>query len=380
MFLFWLPPLAFTLFIYTTLSSVPKVWEMAFSKFGRPAIKVSIEITVALLFFAVLVYLVFFVKNHRTSRILWLFAIGFVYAYLISTIEIVVEQVHLLEYGILGGLYLLPWQRILKDKTAYFAAWTFTFSAGIIDELSQYYSPTRVGTVPDICLNGYASALALLLVAKVFSRVRFDRPVTSRNIRIVSGVFVFNLLLLGAFISIVTDYGFLHKDPQIGAFYSHFTVEGLKKADRLETAKNIAAVKDLYPVKMHTYLKDQGHLNKFYAEILVHLFRRDRYVEKGDLWVAYKENLVLDAYFTETIRGSGFAWPPEKIKQIESELKIAPDRFYESPVAKDDVIVMFGPATLWGFILPLICILSALAVGGGDAILLRLKWATNEAG
>ena len=131
---------------------------------------------------------------------------------------------------------------------------------------------------------------------------------------------------------------------------------------------------------MHTYLKNESQLNKFYAEILVHLFRRDRYMEKGDLWVAYKENLILDAYFTETIRGSGFAWPPEKTKQVESELKIAPGKFYESPVARDDVIVMFGPATLWGFILLLVCILSALSAGGGDAILLKFKWATNEAG
>lgn len=370
MLLSWFPPLAFTLFIYSTLSSVPKLWGMIFSKFSRSAIMGTIEILLAGLFLSAIAYLVFRVKTGRTAKILWLFGVGFVYAGFILSIEIVVEQVHLVEYGVLAGLYLSPFRKLLKDQTAFYAAWLVTFSAGIVDELIQYYSPVRVGTVPDICLNGYTAALALLLLAKVFCRDGGNPPVSFRNVRIVCGIFALNLLLLGTFVSIVTDYGFLHKDPKIGAFYSRFPVEELKRKDRL--GKHIAAIKDLYPVKMHTYLKDESAMDKFSAEVLVHLFRRDRYVEKGDLWVAYKENLILENYFTESIKGSGFGWPPERVKQVEAELKVPADKFYESPVARDDVIVAFGPVTLWGGISFLVGALTTIILGGGRKMFPKL--------
>ena len=180
-------------------------------------------------------------------------------------------------------------------------------------------------------------------------------PVSPRCIRISGCLSVFFLLVLGSFVTTVTDPGYRHIHQEIGAFYSRFSIEELERKNSQEGDKYATITQDLYPVKIHTYLKDEKAVDKYAMEILVHLFRRDEHERKGNFLVAAKENSILNAYFGNTISRAGHAWPPEKESALLQKIKPEKNTFYESPVSRDEILVSFSHRTLWGIIGLLIC-------------------------
>jgi hypothetical protein len=75
----------------------------------------------------------------------------------------------------------------------------------------------------------------------------------------------------------------------------------------------------------------------------IHIFRRDRKAEEATkakkemaarelLFIAYKENLILEKYFGQTLEKSTYSWAEDKRKQIEAAIdRIRP---YQSPVSR----------------------------------------------
>jgi hypothetical protein len=74
----------------------------------------------------------------------------------------------------------------------------------------------------------------------------------------------------------------------------------------------------------------------------VHLFRRDRWLREGRaagsakagknaLFVAYKENLILEKYFGQTLEKSSYKWEAEEKGDLAG--LIGQDRAYRSPVS-----------------------------------------------
>jgi VanZ family protein len=338
----WIPGISFTLFIYATLSLIPQLWETANKKFGPDTVRGFSGMLFAFLFCLGTAYTLLRSKERRWPRTLWFLSIAAVYYFLLSAIELTSERVHLLEYGVLAWLYSTPLVKTVGDKTVPYIAGVLAFTAGVGDEWIQYLLPNRVGSVTDTYLNAISAGLGLLLAFRVF-RTKPLPGVTVRGIRWASITSIIALATFAAFLSVATDFGLRHRDPQIGSFYSHFTLEELRRIDSTETAKYAALVKDLYPVKMHTYLKDEARVDKFAGEFLVHLFRRDRYEEKKSFWVAWKENRILARHFPRVLAGSGYAWPEEKNRLIQAAMEKKETDFYESPVAKGDLIVSLTP-------------------------------------
>ena len=55
--------------------------------------------------------------------------------------------------------------------------------------------------------------------------------------------------------------------------------------------------------------------------------------KRREFWtVAFKENMILERYFGETLRGSGYRWSEERKREIEEWADLGGD--YESPVSK----------------------------------------------
>lgn len=373
MLLSWLAPFAFTVLIFFPLfSGYRPLFQHDLS-----VIKVYIGIFLSILYLSVAFYLFFWGKSDKTARLIWFSVVLFCYGYLIYIIEILVEQVHLIEYGIVTWLYYLSLRKNIKDKMVYYVVWLLIFFLGIVDEWIQFYLPARVGELWDIYLNGASAGLAIVLIAKVFSTGHTGPPVSFQNVRISCALSVFFLLSLGIFVSTVTDWGFRHKDPEFGTFYSHFTLEELREKDKRESIKYAAMIKEFFPEKAQYYLINQRAQDKFKAEILARLFRRERYENKGNYWVAFKENQILSNYFNESIIQSGYGWSKEKVSIIKQNMQTPLDKFYESPVSKGELIVAFGPATLWSSIFFMICGFIWIMSKGGEKQLVAIgfiKW------
>ncbi len=351
----WFPPLVFTLCLFLTLSPVRNFWDFVSAYFSLSSIRNFTEILLAIFFLAAALYFFFAIKKGKTRRLLWLFAAALGYSFIFYSNENTIEIAHIAEYGVLTWLYCLPLKKSIKDKTIFPVLWLIGLSVGICDELIQFYLPTRVGDLPDIYLNAASSGLATILFAKVLYPCHAEGPVSLKNVRITCSISIFLLILSGVSISIITDWGFCHEDPQIGVFYSRFPLKDLKEKDLKEAKKYSKAIKELYPSNLMDFLKNQSSFDKFQMEALIHLLQRDRYESRKEYWMAYKENQILDRYFTETIVGSGYNWSEEKVFQVKEKIQGTRKEFYESPVSKNEIIVSFGPKRMWGGIIFLIC-------------------------
>jgi hypothetical protein len=90
-------------------------------------------------------------------------------------------------------------------------------------------------------------------------------------------------------------------------------------------------------------------------ELRVHIFRRDEYFNKGkstsnlnekkELYlIAYKENLILESYFSHSIEKSVYRWNKEIFKELEAFAEKS--RPYESPVSAN-LFTSFSEKSAW---------------------------------
>ena len=93
----------------------------------------------------------------------------------------------------------------------------------------------------------------------------------------------------------------------------------------------------------------------FMHELRVHIFRRDKYYDKGksalnlndkkeSYFIAYKENLILEKYFSHSIERSVYHWNKDFLQ--ESEVSVNKSKPYESPVSAN-LFTSFSEKTMW---------------------------------
>jgi hypothetical protein len=156
---------------------------------------------------------------------------------------------------------------------------------------------------------------------------------------------------------------FKHRDPEIGVFLSRLSLEDLEKMDE-ERAEEYGAIFTEWSSKKfgEFLLNFPGYARPFLYEMRVHIFRRNRrfsLAKKADnkkerdenMFIAYKENLILEKYFGKTLQKSPYRWQNERSLQIEKEIDTT--RFYKSPVGAIAQIPLEEKA-LWGIILLII--------------------------
>ena len=182
----------------------------------------------------------------------------------------------------------------------------------------------------------------------------------------------------------MSETGYKHRDPEIGVFYSRFTKEGLRGVDGEKNVAYARVLGENRDLEYGEFLRKYNPVTApFLYEMRIRLFRRERYEERGErsevrgqrsevrgqraevggqrsegrgrrsegggervgFWtVAYRENQILERYFGETLRGSGYRWSEERKREIGEWADLGGG--YESPVSKQ-LFVRFTEREVW---------------------------------
>jgi len=237
---------------------------------------------------------------------------------------------------------------------------------GIFDEIFQWIIKNRIWDFRDVGLNALSSGLFQAAVWLGIKPIAISQKIRPRSLRIVSIYFAANILLLGLcfsntpqrvqsyanalpFLSFLqqeeamNQFNLKHMDPEIGTFYSRLTINELLSIDR-KNAKDYGQLLHEWKDRDYDeYLRAHpGFLVPLLHEIRIHIFRRDTRYERAfqsedeeekreNLFIAFKENEILEKYFGHTMKESPYMWSEEFSAQIESQ--IDEDVSYESPVS-----------------------------------------------
>ena len=165
----------FGLFIIVSAAFMGQVGSFISGKLGKP----YFEMLIGILFLLSVAGLILYLKKFGLGKIkfaifLAVFMAGFLFAW---HLDILVERIHLLEYGLLGWLAIRDTLGEEKKiiKASIFSA-LFILVVSIVDETFQWWLPYRVGDVRDVVFNEvgglWGMSLFLISVANWRTRVR----------------------------------------------------------------------------------------------------------------------------------------------------------------------------------------------------------------
>lgn len=352
---------------------------------------------------------VYQVRRTRIERagLLWLLLVAAVYVlYTIFLRGAKIEALHFILYGVLGLLLYRALTHRVRDLGIYFAAAILGAIVGTLDEALQWVTPKRWWGLQDIWIDFVGAALMQVAIAMGLRPTIISRRLSAASIRLVSRLAAVALLLLGvsalntppriawyssqipvlAFLqtneSVMLEYGYRYEDPETGVFRSRLRLEDLRRADHEraeEGGRILAQYKDRERygefLELYTPVSDP-----FLHEARVHLFRRDRFLERAEgigeteadtrappehedefqeqMTVAYRENQILERYFTGVLRESGLAWSAETLARVQAE--VLPDYEYDSWVSRK---VITGISEGQVLLLFVAAIVGVLAIG-----------------
>ncbi len=381
--IFMIVPIARTIRNYVEAN-----WNVSF--FGYMVLFV---ITAAFLFSLYVLW--FRMKIRAFSNYFWLAAVALVYIfYTFKLWKRPEEAVHFLEYGLLGFLLFRALRHHIHDKSIYLIAFLVGALVGITDESIQWMVPRRIWDFRDLGLNALSVGLFQVAIWKGIRPKQMGSRMQSRSIRIFSYLLALYLTLFGLCFSNTPDrvhrytrlmpfLSFLqkeepmnerkykHKDHEIGVFLSRLEIGELNKIDKERAKEYSRILKEWESKKYQDFLNYfPGYARPFLYEMRVHIFRRnrkfwqanrtkDQKIRKENLFIAYKENLILEKYFGNTLRASPYVWPKKRIERIGREIDLA--QFYKSPVSAASPVPL-KEKSLWGVILLIIIALIFLNI------------------
>jgi len=220
----------------------------------------------------------------------------------------VVETFHFVEYGCLTLLFYLAC-RPFDDGSLFVLPVMASLLVAILDEWFQWFVPLRVGELRDVLLDGAAVGCGLLFSLGVQPPTRFSlalRPGSLRRVTVAVGL---ASLAFGGFFQTV-HLG--HEVAGLGSdtFRSRYSREELEAADRDRSKR----WREQPPLVQRPFSREDQYL----SEALWHAQRRNRAWGSGDLFVAWRENVILETFFAPVLDNptyasqTGLRWPPEQ--------------------------------------------------------------------
>lgn len=388
---FWVALCTFAIFLIVPLARTIQSFVQA--RWGRSLFGYTVLVAAGGTFLVLIYYLYFKLNIRSPLNYIWLTIITGLYIYFtIKLWKVPVEAIHFLEYGLLGFFLFRAFRFTIKDKSIYLSAFLFGSFVGILDEILQWMVPLRYWDIRDVGLNCLSAALFQIALWKGISPKIISQKINPKSAKILSILLGMNLVLLGLCVSntpkrvssytklfpalsflekeeSMSEFKLKHRDPEAGNFYSRLSLEELEKEDRENSDKNAQILKDSKDKDYGEFLRNfPGSIFPFLHEFRVHLFRRDKKFEealKTDgaeekrkfFFIAYKENLILEKYFGQTVRKSSYKWSEEKINQTET--LINKNEPYTSPVSAS----LFSPShekIIWMTILIILVLLAIL--------------------
>ncbi len=292
----------------------------------------------------------------------------FLYAAL-DMMETPAEAVHFVEYGVLGLLVFRALAFRARDPLVYVNAALICALVSVVDEAAQWLTPGRFWDLRDLAHNSLASVLALAALAGGFRPAYIRPPIAPSSARLAAALTAALALSLGlcaantpaaaarwaervpaiAFLldneHAMSEYGYRFDDPDIGRFYSRFDAETIRAIDRVR-AEEVGPILRRYSTEdtFTNFLRRYTPARDAFAhEAMVRLNRRNHYF--GVLpkyrfephWyafhatVAWRENQILERYFSNTLDAAGERWTDELKEALAEHVQ---DRHYVSPAGK----------------------------------------------
>jgi len=350
--LWWVATGLWIAIIFVTLRYVPVWRDFITDRFTETPIVVLVIVILLAVFGATIVHMV----RHKSliRDYLFLAVICAAYAYSLSRIDIVVEQVHFIEYGLLAYLIISALRVDWRHSGQYVTTLLLITLVGVSDEYVQGTLVNRVGELRDVYLNILSGALALAWFR--FGVKPVEHAANWRvTIKLALPVMGSIILGIGIFNSRISEFGYCIRDPDIGTFYSRLSGERLRMG--VPDGKRFQA--EILP---QLYLGSYSELvhrlkGTIDGEVLVHIFSRDKHLERKDYYAAYRENQILENYFLSYIAGTSYQWSDSRKTEVETACIADLGDRYVSPVSAQ-IITAFSESTQW-FV---VCILEAAIV------------------
>jgi hypothetical protein len=235
----------------------------------------------------------------------------------------VVEAFHFVEYGVLAALFYRAWRFHIDGRRLLYPVLAGTVVA-TGDEFLQWYIPSRVGEMHDIALDVAAVVLGLLFATGVEPPPRSALRVRGA-LRPVAAAVVGVLMLLGLFVAVVHT-GYEITDPEIGTFRSQYPAGELRRL-AAERAPQ-------WQLGLSEYSGRFAREDHYRSEALWHVQERNEAMEIGDALTAWRENLILEKFYTPLLESPPlaprFRWTAEQRALIADAAARASDKRYVS--------------------------------------------------
>ncbi len=393
-YLAWLLVILCSLAIFSTVPIARSIQRYVSDRWGRQLFGYFVLIVLAIGCVSLLYYLFIYLRIRSFSKYAWLILITCIYVYFTLQLwQKAEEAIHFLEYGLLSFFVFKALSIHIRDRSIYFTAALICLLIGIFDEIIQWMVPERFWDFRDVWLNGLSGGLLQLAIWKVIKPNIISEKMSLRSLRKLSAVFAACLLFLGlcasntphhvgAYTNLIpglsflqreamSEFGYKHKDPDVGQFYSRLSVKSLREIDSRENKENSRILNRNRKTEYRKFLqKYNPYSNPFLHELRVHLFRRDTYFQKAkeeererpkkeSYFIAYKENVILQKYFTQTTKNSPYWWDDKRVDSIKKNADT--HKTYTSPVSAG-LFTTFTGETLWFVIITILLLLVSLNV------------------
>jgi VanZ family protein len=368
--------------IFSTVPIARSFQRFIYHSVGREFFTYIVLFVVGAVLASLLYSFIFKLKVKRISQYVWLFICAGLYVYFIIQLDHNPEEaIHLIEYGLLSYFLFKALSHRIRDWTIYVTAVLFVLFIGTIDEFIQWIVPERYWDFRDVGLNMLSGGIFLLAVWKGIKPKIICMPVKNISVKTFVGIITVNLIFMGLCLSNtptsvkrytsifdklswlrseepMVEFGYKHKYPEIGTFYSRLSLEELREID-LNNGEAYGKIvrKDInseetYQELIKTYTP---YTNPFLYEFLIHVLRRNNKFEElmekdnSDVIIkisntAYRENLLIEKYFTNILKHSELGWSDEKIKDLQKTASL----WEENYISKTGIIISsFSMKTAW---------------------------------
>lgn len=365
----WAWVVAWSLLIFATIPLARTLQKAIRENFGKETFLAIVLICVAI---ATLALLRSLWRRRRMSVARLLTVIGVAMAYGIYSLALASnpeEALHFVEYAALGVFCHRAWRYHCQSPLVYLLAALTGGLVGIMDEGIQWATPSRVWDLRDIGINLVgASLIQIAIAADRDQPLRFN-DIKPKDIRLlVSTLLVFSLLLGMSLMNtpdnsrwlranlpfgqqiiaegkVMVEYGHLYASPGLNQFRSRLGPDELANTDQQRAVEVGALLRDSIDKDYGKFLiRYSPTSDPFAHEARVHLFSRDRNLSKGydettkqiidldRLSIAWRENLILEGWFPETLKASGLQWAPSLSEFAQTNQD--PDYWHDSAVSQ----------------------------------------------
>ncbi len=383
----WIWVVLCSILIFVTVPVAQTIQKFVSKNLGKSFFIYFVLSVLALAFMSLLYFLIFKLNVRSAPNYIWLFILTGIYSYFtLKLVKTPPEAIHFLEYGLLGFFLFKALKYHIRDKSIYFTATFFALFVGTFDEILQWTIPQRQWDFHDVGLNALSGGLFQLVLWKVIKPKIISEKINPKSFLIFTSIVAPCLIILGLcasntpqrvasytkripFLSFLqkeepmSEFGHKFKDPEIGVFYSRLTPKKLEKIDKLRGNEYAQVLNKSANMDYGQFLRGYNPFsNPFLHEFRVHVFRRDKYLKdarktsklnkkKEFYLIAYKENLILEKYFSNSIKKSIYIWNEDIFRELDT--LIDKSKPYESPVSAN-LFTSFSEKIMWISIFALI--------------------------